>query len=165
MFSVTPSGLAPVSNRNRCSRPALVTVTSAEKPCSATSASGTWPPVIVVVGRHGPLPIRTRRAGPRSGSSMSVTLSISVVMTTESTGSRSIRTAGSTSWRRVGTGPAGLSSRHMAQRCRGICTCMPSRYTCSMVEKAASLPLATTAQRRPRGATPDRTSASLPDGT
>ena len=41
MFSVTPSGLAPVSNRNRCSRPPLVTVTSAENPCSAISASGT----------------------------------------------------------------------------------------------------------------------------
>ena len=27
MFSVTPSGLVPASNKNRCSRPALITVT------------------------------------------------------------------------------------------------------------------------------------------
>ena len=64
MFSVTPSGLTPVSNRKRCSRPALVTVTRTENPCSATSASGTCPSAIVADGRIGVLPGPARRAGP-----------------------------------------------------------------------------------------------------
>ena len=53
MFSVTPSGLVPASNRNLCSCPALVTVTSTENPCSAISASGTRPPAIIASGRRG----------------------------------------------------------------------------------------------------------------
>jgi hypothetical protein len=51
-------------------------------------------------GVHGlgpPEPSAGRRARPWSGISMSATLSISVVTTTESTGSGSITTAGSTS--------------------------------------------------------------------
>ena len=96
MLVTTPSGLVPASKRNRCSRPALATVTSTEKPCSAISTSGAWPPAIVAAGR---LPPRGpgRRAGPWSGMKMSVTLSMSVVTTTESTGSSSIWTVGSVS--------------------------------------------------------------------
>ena len=113
MFSVTPSGLVPASNRNRCSCPALVTVTRTENPCSAISASGACPASISADGRGGPLPKAGRLAGPISVIRLSVTLSISVVTTTESTGSRSISMAGSTSWRKSrALRPAGLSSMH-----------------------------------------------------
>ena len=64
MFSATPSGLVPASNSSRCARPARVTVTSAENPCSAISASGTWPAAIIGAGRDGPRPTGARRAGP-----------------------------------------------------------------------------------------------------
>ena len=50
MFSVTPSGLAPVSNRTVCSRPAPWSLTSAEKPCSARRPSIAWPPSITAEG-------------------------------------------------------------------------------------------------------------------
>ena len=112
MFRMMPSGLVPVSNRNRCSAPPLATVTRTEKPCSAISGLGTRPSTIVVDGRRGPAPRPIRRAGPWSGMSMSVTLSISVVTTTESTGSRSISMAGSTSCRIGAASLAGLSSVH-----------------------------------------------------
>ena len=119
MFRMMPSGLAPVSNRNRCSVPPLATVTRTEKPCSASSGLGVWPPVIVVHGRRGPLPMVMRWAGPISGSSMSAMLSISVVTTTESTGSRSISMAGSTSCRTGAGSVAGLSSVHTGRPARG----------------------------------------------
>src|SRR5580658_6033179 len=114
MFAMTPSGLVPVSNRNRCSAPPLATVTRTEKPCSAISAPGSRPSTMVRDGRRGPRPRAMRWAGPWSGMSASVTLSINVVTTTESTGSRSISMAGSTSCRTGTAGWAGLSSVHMA---------------------------------------------------
>ena len=94
MFSVTPSGLVPASNRNLCSCPALVTVTSAENPCSAISESGTRPSAIIASGRHGLRARSNRRAGPWSVIRASVTLSMRMTTVTESTGSRSISMAG-----------------------------------------------------------------------
>ncbi len=114
MFSVTPSGLVPASNRNLCSCPALVTVTSTENPCSAISASGTRPSAIIASGRHGLRARSTRRAGPWSVIRASVTLSIRMTTVTESTGSRSISMAGSTSCRTAAARLAGLSSMHTA---------------------------------------------------
>ena len=112
MFSVTPSGLVPASNRNLCSCPALVTVTSNENPCSAISPSGVRPSAIIASGRHGLRAGSARRAGPWSAIRLSVTLSIRVSTATESTGSRSILKAGSTSCRTAAATLAGLSSVH-----------------------------------------------------
>ena len=97
MFSTTPSGLAPASNRIRCRRPCLVTVTSTEKPCSASSCSGASPPSMVAAAHRCADTTGGRCAGPWSGMKTSVTLSINVVTTTESTGSRSKTAGGSTS--------------------------------------------------------------------
>ena len=105
MFSATPSGLVPVSNKTVCRVPSLDTSTSTEKPCSATRASGTSPPSMVVAGRRPPANGSGRCAVPWSGIKASVTLSINVVTVTESTGSRSKTTLGSKScntWRPPG---------------------------------------------------------------
>ena len=59
--------------------------------------------------RHGPRPRVNRRAGPWSGMKASVRLSIKVVTTTESTGSRSISMAGSTSCRMLAAAAAGAA--------------------------------------------------------
>ncbi len=89
MFSVSPSGVSPASNRTVVVRPAFSTVTRAENPCSARSASPVRPFSRKRAGRSG----RTasvngeRVAGPSSASSRSVVLSTSVVTVSESTGS------------------------------------------------------------------------------
>ncbi len=93
MFSMSPSGVMPASKRIRRSRSPLRTVTSAEKPCSASSASTVSPPSSVGAGIRGIAPLLaspTRFAGPESSSSASLTLSTSVVTWTESTGWRFI---------------------------------------------------------------------------
>lgn len=54
-----------------------------------------------------------RRAGPWAGMVVSVTLSIRVVTTTESTGSKAISTVGSKACNTAGNWLAGLSSVHI----------------------------------------------------
>jgi len=112
-FSVTPSGLVPASKSSRWLRAPRWTVTSMEKPCSASSASGAWPPAMTAHGRacrSGP----GRRAGPWSGMKMSVTLSITETISTASTGARPMGSAGPASCRTGGSGAGGLLSVHMA---------------------------------------------------
>ena len=95
MFSAIPSGETPVSNRIVRSRPPCVTRTSAEKPGSATSASGTPVSGLTRAGAAGTAPwnIRgqfTRDTPAWSTSSASVRLSIRIVIRIRSTGSSSI---------------------------------------------------------------------------
>ncbi len=99
MFSIMPSGLVPVSNNSRCVLSPLVTVTSIEKPCSAISASGAQPSAISEAGRRARTDEPLRLAGPWSGMNASVTLSIRLTSSTESTGSSGTGTAGSRSAR------------------------------------------------------------------
>src|SRR5262245_44837581 len=49
MFSTTPSGLAPASNSSRRVLAPRCTSTSRENPCSARSASGARPPVMIAL--------------------------------------------------------------------------------------------------------------------
>ena len=87
MFSISPSWEMPVSNSTRCSRPPREIVTKAAKPCSARSASSVWPPSISGEGTRGAREsIGARIAGPSSSNKMSVTLSTSVVIASDSTG-------------------------------------------------------------------------------
>src|SRR5215467_3990377 len=131
MFSTTPSGLTPASKRTWCSEPFLVTVTSAEKPCSATSASGPSPPSMILTGLRARDPPGGLRAGPWSGMKLSVTLSINVVTVTASTGSRSNTTPGSKSCSTCGPAgcwcAAGVWSVHMAVPPRGA-GMVPGQY-------------------------------------
>jgi hypothetical protein len=91
MFSISPSGEMSVSNSTRCSRPSWEIVTSAAKPCSARRVSSVWPPSITGEGTRGAREsIGARIAGPSSSNRMSVTLSTSVVIVSDSTGSRPI---------------------------------------------------------------------------
>ncbi len=89
-------------------RSPLRTVSSMENPCSARSASGARPSVMIAQGTVAPNLGPGRLAGPWSGMKRSVTLSMIVVISTESTGSRSIRCTGSTSCRTAGDPAAGL---------------------------------------------------------
>jgi hypothetical protein len=87
MFSTSPSGEIPVSNSSLCSRPRRTTLTSAEKPCSARSASNASPKSSTGAGTRGSEPITGCRAGPSSTNNMSTTLSTSTVTDNASTGS------------------------------------------------------------------------------
>ena len=100
-------GWCPASNRTRCSRPVLRTVTSTENPCSAISESRVCSPAIIEDARcrcGGP----GRLAGPWSGMNTSVTLSIREMISTESTGSSVIGCFTSTSWSTARIGAGGL---------------------------------------------------------
>ena len=94
MFSTTPPGETPVSKSSVRSLPFFSTRTSAEKPGSATSASGT-PAGTSDVATRGAPPASAfgqlrRVTGSLSRISGSVTLSIRIVTRTLSTGSSSI---------------------------------------------------------------------------
>jgi hypothetical protein len=67
---------------------------------------------VTSTARLGTLNGPARRAGPWSGMKMSVTLSIRVVTTSESTGSKTISTVGSKSCNTAANWLAGLSSVH-----------------------------------------------------
>ena len=86
-----PSGVIPVSNSSRRTRPPLRTSTSAENPCWASGTSAALPPSIVGASSSGAsraiAASGSRFAGPSSGSSMSVTLSQTVSTDSSSTGS------------------------------------------------------------------------------
>src|SRR4051794_9678761 len=104
MFSTSPSGVMPVSNRIRCSRPPRRSVTSAANPCSARSAPKASPRSRTGAATRGPEPITGLRAGPSSPSRMSVTLSTSVVIVSSSTdastiGSMFVLICASLAWR------------------------------------------------------------------
>jgi len=92
--------------------PSLVTVTSTEKSMLGDQCVPETGRSITAAGRRG------RRAesaaGPWFGHENVVTLSISVVTMTESTGSRSISTAGSTSYPVAATGHPGCRRRTWA---------------------------------------------------
>src|SRR5215475_14047491 len=90
MLVTNVSGLNPASNKIRWVRPACCTVISAEKPCSAIGACGIQPSSNNDDGARTASPVNGRLAGPLFTASMSVTLSTSVVMVTESTGSSGI---------------------------------------------------------------------------
>jgi hypothetical protein len=82
MFSTTPFGLPSASN-SACRRASpFLTVTKAENPCSATSASGTCQSVITAHGIVGLACRVTRWAAPWSGMNRSSALSITVVAVT-----------------------------------------------------------------------------------
>jgi hypothetical protein len=71
--------------------PSREIVTSAAKPCSARRVSSVWPPSITGEGTRGAREsIGARIEGPWSSNRMSVTLSTSVVIVSDSTGSRPI---------------------------------------------------------------------------
>ena len=107
-----PSGVIPVSNSSRRTRPPLRTSTSAENPCWASGTSAALPPSIVGASSSGAKRAidasGSRLAGPWSGSRMSVTLSQTVSTDSSSTGS-----SGSTSpfhSRSAGSASAGMTS-------------------------------------------------------
>jgi len=90
-LSAHPSGVSPVSNSSRRTRPPLRTSTSAENPCWASGTSAALPPSIVGASSGGASRAMaasgSRFAGPSSGSRMSVTLSQTVSTDSSSTGS------------------------------------------------------------------------------
>ena len=105
MLSVMPVGETPVSNSTVWAAPCFSMVTSAEKPCSARRLSAASPDSKKRTGTVGaPGPPDGRLAAPSSRNSASDTLSTSVVMLSESTGSSVIVCIGSrlSVWWRTG---------------------------------------------------------------